>query len=416
MGFDEADKTDGTQPRRAHRLRAYLALLVLALVLPGLLFTGYVLHRYAEAERARLEAQVSAQAHNVAAAVDRRLGGLLEALRVLAVTSDLSDDDLAAFHRRAVEAREIVGRNIVLRAESGQQLVNARVPWGAPLPVVRLDADRRALAERRPVVSNAFRSPVTQESMVAIIAPIFEDAAQNYLLSLSIDLADASSILADVVLPDGQVAAIIDGSGVIVARSREHARFVGRKAPRTGPEGLSAVEQGVDLEGRPALIAWSRTTLADWRVASSAPLSAIDAPVRRAWGALAAIGAVTLFLSMLLVWALSRRIAGPLSALAAAGLELGARRRAPHVHTPLREANAIGEAMRIAGERLSDYEARLEKALSVARMFSFEWSVGSDVISRSESASELLGAPAADVREGSRVAFRARVQPEDVER
>lgn len=403
---------DETNRPSAWRLRAYLATLVLALVVPGLLFTGFLLDRYAKAERARMEQQVQERASNIAAAVDRRIGGLIEALRVLAMSS-LDEGGVEAFHRRAVEARDIVGRNIVLREASGQQVANARVAWGAPLPRLRLPSDERARTERRTVVSEVFQSPLSGERMVAIVTPIFEGADARYLLSLSIDLVDTATLLTDVKMPEDQVAAIFDRTGVVVARSRDHARFAGQTALLPPEESRTGVRLSNNLDGEPAIVAWSRSSLTGWYVAASAPRSAIDTPVRAAWSALAAIGAVTLLISIIVAWVLSKRISGALKSLAAAGLELGARRRAPRVHTQLVEANAIGDALRVAGERLEDYEGRLEKAFCVARMFSFEWTAGQDDIIRSSSAADLLGMAREAAQRGTRADYRARVYPED---
>ena len=64
------EKRINIDQRPAFKTRTYLLALVLALVIPSLLFTGYVLMRYADAERARIEAQAEDEARNLAAAVD----------------------------------------------------------------------------------------------------------------------------------------------------------------------------------------------------------------------------------------------------------------------------------------------------------------------------------------------------------
>jgi len=142
LGFVNKKKIGDSRP--AFRTRTYLLALALALVAPGLAFTGYVMTRYAEAERARVEAQASDAARNLAAAIDLRMSGLIEALRVLAASNDIDPANMRAFQSRAEEMREIIGRNIVLRAPDGQQLVNARMPYGASLPRLQLPADARA--------------------------------------------------------------------------------------------------------------------------------------------------------------------------------------------------------------------------------------------------------------------------------
>ncbi|MDB5571495.1 MAG: histidine kinase [Hyphomicrobiales bacterium] len=406
--------------RPAFSARAYLLALVLALVIPGLIFTGYVLMRFASAERARIEEQVQTEARNLSGALDRRIAGLIEALRVLAASSDFENADLDEFHKRATEAREIVGRNIVLRGASGQQLVNARIPRGAELPRLVLPADQRALAERRTVVSDVFQSPLGGQRMVAIIAPIIRANEPAYLLSLALELQDVRSALSEMGVPGDHVATIFDGRGVLIARSRDHARYAGASEPQAvwkAQSGVtSGVESGFELDGAPVLRAWNTSALTNWTVTASVPRETVDTPVRQALLALASVGGFTLLASGVLAWSVSGRISGALRELSSAGAELGARRAVPPIHTPLADANAIGEALTGAGRRLQEYEARLEKALAAARMFSFEWTRHDDAISRSASAAALLGMPASVVQYGSRAEFRARIHPQDQER
>jgi len=131
---------------------------------------------------------------------------------------------------------------------------------------------------------------------------------------------------------------------------------------------------------------------------------------------LAGMGIVTLLGSTALAWGVGDRISGSLHSLAQAGVELGARKRTNPIHTPVEEVNEIGEALREAGERLHDYEERLEKALWAAGMFSFEWSRHDDAIVRSASAAALLGVSREAAEFNSRAEFRARVHPQDQER
>lgn len=390
-------------------LRIYLATLVLALVVPGLCFTGYILVRFAAAERARIEKQVDDEAQMLSAAIDRRIGGLMGALRVLATSNELDERDIQRFYRRAAEARAIVGRNIVLRSLDGQQLVNARVSEGEPLPTVNLPADERVKEEKRTVVSGVFNSPITGEGMIAIISPVRRNGEVRYLLSLSIDLVDLQAVFKEVGAPPGHAGAIFDAHGVLIARS-------GSRGDRAEDTRSPETQSGLDVDAAPVLTAWSRSELTGWTVMASAPRSAIDTPVLAAWSTLAALGAATLLISLALAGLLGNRISGALRILAATGLELGARRRVPMIRTPLAEANEIGAALREASERLQDYEIRLEKALSVARMFSFEWLMQNDAIQRSASADQLLGCPPGDGRDGSRASFAARVHPEDLPR
>lgn len=401
--------------RPAFSTRTYLLALVLALVIPSLLFTGYVLTRYADAERSRIEQQATDEARNLAAAVDLRVSGLIEALRVLAGSSNLDEPDVSQFHRRAVEMRDIVGRNIVLRDMSGQQIVNARVPLGEPLPSLKLPADASAAEERQTVVSNVFASPVGQQNIVSIITPIVRGQKTKYLLSMAMELTDVRLLLAEVSMPDRHIGAILDAQGVFVARTKDHETYAGKPAQfvPTRPVGVA---NAVDVDGQPVLTAWTTSSITGWTVTSSVPRNDVDTPLMEAFAALAGMGIVTLLSSTALAWGVGDRISSSLRSLAAAGADLGARKRTNPIHTPVLEVNEIGEALREAGERLNDYEDRLEKALWAAGMFSFEWNRHDDAIVRSASAAALMGVSGDAPELHSRSAFRARIHPQDQER
>lgn len=401
--------------RPAFSTRTYLLALVLALVIPSLLFTGYVLTRFADAERSRIEQQAADEARNLAAAVDLRVSGLIEALRVLAGSNNLHDADLSQFHRRAVEMREIVGRNIVLRDVSGQQLVNARVPWGEPLPGLTLPADVDAAQERHTVVSNVFASPLSKQNIVSIITPIMRGQQPKYLLSMAMELTDIRMLLAEVSLPERHIGSILDSQGTFVARTKDHETHAGKPA-RFIPARSSGVANTLDVDGQQVLIAWTTSGITGWTVMSSVPRNDVDTPLMEAFAALAGMGIVTLLGSTALAWGVGDRISSSLRSLAAAGADLGARKRTNPIHTPVLEVNEIGQALREAGERLNDYEDRLEKALWAAGMFSFEWTRHDDAIVRSASAAALMGVgpEAPEIR--SRSAFRARIHPQDQDR
>ncbi len=409
------EKRINIDQRPAFKTRTYLLALVLALVIPSLLFTGYVLMRYADAERARIEAQAEDEARNLAAAVDLRVSGLIEGLRMLAASSNLDESDLSQFHRRVVEMREIIGHNIVLRDVSGQQIVNARVPWGQSLPAMNLPADERAAEEKQTVVSNVFTSPVSNQQMVAIITPILRQRTTKYLLSMAMELSDVRQLLAEVSIPEGHIATILDSQGVIIARSRDYETYSGR-AVLFVPGRPSGVVNTNEVDGKPVLTAWTTSNITGWVVTASVPRNDIETPLMEAFAALAGMGIVTLLASMALAWGVGDRISGSLHSLAQAGVELGARKRTNPIHTPVEEVNEIGEALREAGERLHDYEERLEKALWAAGMFSFEWSRHDDAIVRSASAAALLGVSREAAEFNSRAEFRARVHPQDQER
>lgn len=126
-------------------IRSRLLVLVLLTLAPIVGFAGVSLATFAHAERERHLSEAQQTAYRLAGNVERQIDGVVKALRILATSQSLRDDNYEDFHRRALEAKRLLGVEIVLKDVRGQQLVNTRVRSGAPLPVSLPPDDRRAI-------------------------------------------------------------------------------------------------------------------------------------------------------------------------------------------------------------------------------------------------------------------------------
>ncbi len=412
---NSGETSDALRAKASFPARVYLVALVLALAIPAVMVTGYVLIRYAEAERARLEDQLRSEARLVASALDRRFASMIEAMQVLTVAQDLEPQNLEDFHARAMRARAFLGRNIVLRSLDGQQLVNARMPWGESLPRNSRTEDALAVATGRAQVSDVFESPIDQEKIVTIVIPVMRDGKPAYLLNVSQSLRFFDHMIRDVRMPDSHLGLIMDTQNVVVARSRDSGQFAGRPGVRTGPEREGAWV-GVNLEGERALIGWATSEISGWRATASVRQEIIDAPRRQALSTIAAIGLSMILIGLAFAWGVGARLSRSLKALTKASAALGAQAPVPEVMTPLSEANEVGRELRNAERRLAENEARLEKSLVAAKMYSFEYNDRDTTITRSASASIVLGDDDPQLLNGPRTHIRARVHPADIDR
>ena len=91
-------------------------------------------------------------------AVDAELRGAVGVLRALEGSAALARDDFEAFHREAqvVLRSQPDWQNVVLQRTDGRQLMNARLPWGTPLPAASIESMsiQAAVSMRGPAVSN----------------------------------------------------------------------------------------------------------------------------------------------------------------------------------------------------------------------------------------------------------------------
>ena len=118
------------------RLRSHLAALVLAVLVPLVVFAAIVVVMFGRQQRADAERGAVQTARALMNAVDEALGSTVTTLDALATARSLARGELKDFHAEArlVLATQPDWKDIILLASDGRQLLNTARPWGAPLP------------------------------------------------------------------------------------------------------------------------------------------------------------------------------------------------------------------------------------------------------------------------------------------
>src|SRR5262249_18203144 len=150
--------------------------LILVIVAPLLVFSGYLVLRSAAHEQDFMAATVRERTREAAAAFDHELGSLRTRLFLLAASQSLQTQNLAAFRAEAVAAVTPDGLSLTLVDPDGQELINTRAGPEATLPQTQdLEAIRRASDSHLPDVSDLTRDAVTGEWSVAINVPVIRN-------------------------------------------------------------------------------------------------------------------------------------------------------------------------------------------------------------------------------------------------
>lgn len=358
----------------------HLAALCFALILPILILAGTLGWSYAQSERRRIEQDALSTAHEVMAAIDRELAGLIATTKVLALSRSLQRDDLEGFDAAARDVYYQIGINVVLRDRKSQQVVNTRLPRGTPLPTnVETGSDRAALETKQPVVSNLFIGGVTRSPLFIVNVPVLRDGEVIYFLNLSLPPERIRDVILGTDLRPGWTAAVADRRNFVVAHSSHHEAMLNQQLP------VSLRSQGTNRDGvvseqdsagdQTALMAFSRSQFSGWIAAVTVPADQMVAPLRHLLFGLIGGGAAILALSIGLALVFSRRIGAPVDALGVQAARLGRGEVVHRLATPVREVNklslVLSEADRqrhAAEERLRELQLELLRASRLSAM------------------------------------------------
>ncbi|HEU4518709.1 MAG TPA: PDC sensor domain-containing protein, partial [Microvirga sp.] len=202
-----------------------------ALIVPTILFAGFLLWQVAEVEKARVAEEARRTGQHVAVAVERELTGMVATLEALATSPSLDADDLAAFQDQAARAVRAPEARIGLRDREGRQLMHTQVPYGEPLPpAVDREPDLKVLATRQPYVSDVIEGAVVRRPLIAVDVPVLRAGEVRYVLHMSVPLSHWLKVLQGSVADPVASVGLIDRKGMFIARLRQHEQFAGRPA------------------------------------------------------------------------------------------------------------------------------------------------------------------------------------------
>ena len=347
-------------------IRFWLTCLVIGCVLPATLGSAFLFTISYRQQQAILERNTIATARALMQAIDAELFGVQSALQVLAASQRLASGDLASFYRQANEALpNIAGNYIVITDSTGQQRLNTLKPFGAPLPKVLLSAQARQVFEHgQPTISDFSVVADIGRSAITLEVPVRLDGKVVYSLAMGIFADRLAEILRRQSIPPEWIAAVLDSSGTIAARTHSPERFVGERGSPgfllRSADRAEGVTEADTLEGIPVLSAFSRSPRSGWTIAIAIPKSTLSVDLWRSLGFNAAVTLAMLALSIWMARALSMRITRSIRSLHAPALALGTPELLSIPQNEIVEVNDVGHALMKAslmiGERVIERE------------------------------------------------------------
>jgi signal transduction histidine kinase/ActR/RegA family two-component response regulator len=307
-------------------------------------------------------------------AVDAELRGHITSLKSLAAARSIDNHAMRKFHNHAVRVLDSqpAWQNVILSTPDGQQVVNALVDHGSPLPSpIDSESVRRVAASRMPGVGPVRMRPLSGKYGVAVHVPVVRDGEVVFVVTAIVGTDPFQRLIGAQNLPDGWVSGLVDESGHYVARVpfRPPTAVAGKEflaAVARSPEGWY---RGATAEGLDSFSAHKTSALSGWSIGLAIPTSLVyGAATRFGWMLIAGTFA-TIAMAFVIAWWLSRRISRPIASLAGAARALGNDQPPP----PLEDVRGIDElqpvaaALHDASAAIREREALVEREQAALR-------------------------------------------------
>ena len=223
------------------RLRSYLAMLVLAGMVPLVALTSVVTLSLVQQQRTAVDRGLTDTVTALATAVDNEVETSIKSLQTLAASRHLDTGDLPAFYEHATRVVSLHRWSTIgLTDAAGHHLLNVASPFGAPLPDVRdREYFKQVAATRRPYVTDLITGPATNTVDVAVAVPVIRDERLAYVLFAGVDPTAFNAVRQAQKLPPLGVASVVSRDGLFTgygkAEDLDRARQAGFDAHLTKP-------------------------------------------------------------------------------------------------------------------------------------------------------------------------------------
>ncbi|MBW4563990.1 MAG: response regulator [Mojavia pulchra JT2-VF2] len=355
-------------------LRWHLVLLVAGALLPVVLFAIAVVHELSLREQQASERRLVLAARSLATDVERETSSAIATLQALAASERLEQEDFKAFYTEAqrMAKTQPTWLGVIVLTPDGRQVLNTSFPFGISLPPVNEpESLRRVVQTHQPTVGYLALGRLKQSWAFPIRVPVMRDGELRYVLTAVITPKALTSVIASQTPTDGEwTRTVVDGHGIVVARTRNPDRFVGKPGTPSFLKRIREKTEGVyresTLEGAQVYLAFSRTNFSHWTTAVVVPVEVIEGPARRAMLLVVNSGLALLVVSGMGAFVLSRSISQGITSAAAAAEALAKGEYLSIKPSSIKEVALLGESLEFSAALLSQRERERDEHLARA--------------------------------------------------
>ncbi|MBP2557571.1 two-component sensor histidine kinase [Neorhizobium galegae] len=346
---------------------AYLVALAAGVALPLLIFVGYLMTELEANEREILAAETAEDAQLIARSIDRELQDMATTLRLLVTSPELEAGDLRAFHNRTQNSLRSDSLYILVVNADGQQRLNTRVPFDAPLgKISNMPALQSALNNGVTEVSNVFFGATSGKHVFNVTMPLSREISHSgAAMIMTQNAEDLQKLVSTEGLPAGWSVAVVDGAGKVVTSLGAHGLVSGTAFPSDMLKLMTGFKGTIeDIDGsRRQMYGYAQITGWTWKTVVWGPIDTAQASILTTWRQLIAGGAIFLALGMLIAWLVGRQLRIPIRQIAEMAERIGKGEIVSPVETKIREANQVAVALSNASFDRSEAEDRIHLIL-----------------------------------------------------
>ncbi|CAD7039421.1 histidine kinase [Pseudorhizobium endolithicum] len=347
----------------------YLVALSAVVALPLVVFVMLLMMELERRDREILAANTAEEAQTVARSMDRTLQDMTTTLRVLATSPELEAGNLQSFHNRTQKSLRSNSLYVLAAAADGQQLLNTRVPFGAPLRKVSdPESLATALETRVTHVSDVFFGATSQQFVFNVVMPLPEDVARSSgaaALIMTQNAADLGRLISIEGLPPQWSVAIVDGAGKIVMSAGESNASSISAFPEETLKLMTGINGTIeDVDGEPRQIyGYAQVLGSTWKAVVWGPIEAAQSAVIATSRRLLIGSLLFLGIGMLCGYLIARQLRIPISQIARMAERIGKGEIVSPVETRIKEASQIAVALSNASFDRSQAEDRMHLIL-----------------------------------------------------
>lgn len=342
---------------------SYLAAMAVLATVPLLVFVAFLLLQLERSQFQSLRDDAAQDAQGISAAVARKVSDVKTTLTLVANSVELQQGNLQAFHARVSESLKGSSLYVLLARADGVQILNTRMPWGAPLRrMANPESVTSAMRSGKVEISGVFFGATSQRWVVNLTMPLQNAVPQGAdVIVLTQDAESLGNLAARETLAPGWTSALVDGEGrVVVADGAEHA-----------PSGMELEESWLKLmygangsavfyrEGEQYLMGYAQVADWPWRAVVWGPVDSLKGSFVELWKTLLIGSLVFLTLILVVVLIAAHQLRSAIRKIACMAERIGKGDIVSPERTKIVEANSVAVALSNASFDRAEAEERV---------------------------------------------------------